>query len=171
MYYSNVTKPNFISKLYFNFIYKKIANIINVHNNKIILDFGCGLGFLKKNFIKKSLKVYNYDINPKLSDIKNWKKVNFEIIIFCQVLMYLKKFEIKKIFQEIKQRKKERKIIVVISKQNILNKFGAFILGHKNAHKGTLTYPGDEEKICLKYFRKIRVFDYIFFKILYLKTN
>ena len=43
----NVTKSNFISKIYFNKFYKQIISI-EKFEKKIILDFGCGLGELKK---------------------------------------------------------------------------------------------------------------------------
>ena len=53
---NHVTKGNFISNIYFNFIYFLIANLVN-YQNKIVVDFGGGLGFLKKKLIKKGAKV------------------------------------------------------------------------------------------------------------------
>ena len=44
---NHVTKGNFVSNLYFNLIYFVISNLIN-YRNKVVLDFGGGLGFLKK---------------------------------------------------------------------------------------------------------------------------
>ena len=44
----HVTSPNFISSIYFNFIYKKIIDFLDYEEKKIILDFGSGLGLLKK---------------------------------------------------------------------------------------------------------------------------
>ena len=42
-------------------------------------------------------KIINYDINPYLSEIDNIENVNFNIIIFNHVLMYMHKDRIAKI--------------------------------------------------------------------------
>ena len=48
----HVTKGNLISSIYFNFNYFVVSNICNFKNKKV-LDFGGGLGFLKKKTFKK----------------------------------------------------------------------------------------------------------------------
>ena len=168
---NNVTKPNIFSKFYFNFIYKKIANLINKNEKKIILDFGCGEGFLKKKYISKFHEVFNYDIKKEYSEIENWKKVDFDLIIFCQVLMYLDKKEILDIFSHINSRKKNIEIIILFSNQNILNKLGSIILNHPDAHKNTITSPLDEENLAIDNFYKINIKNFFLFKLLYLKSK
>ena len=88
----NVTKSNFISKIYFNKIYQLIISIGKFEKKKVILDFGCGLGELKKINLKKKnkSKIINYDIIQKLSDVTKYNNINFDTIVFCQVLYLFK---------------------------------------------------------------------------------
>ena len=167
---NNVTKPNLVSKFYFDFIYKKIANLINKYEKKIILDFGCGEGFLKKKYIGKFHEVINYDIKKKYSKIENWKNVDFDLIIFCQVLMYLDKDDILDIFNNINSRK-NIEVIILFSNQNILNKLGSIILNHPDAHKNTITSPLDEENLAINNFHKVNIKNFFLFKLLHLKSK
>ena len=48
----HITKPNLISSIYFNFIHKQIINLLDTNEKKTILDFGSGLGNLKKKIRK-----------------------------------------------------------------------------------------------------------------------
>ena len=168
---NNVTRPNFISKIYFNFIYKCISKIIIENQKKNILDFGCGTGNLKKKLSHTNINIFNYDKDEKLTDIKNWKEIDFDTIVFCQVLMYIDKKNIIEIFKEINNRKKIIDIIVLFSTQSFLNKIFALLLGHFSAHKNTTTLPMEEEEICLENFILVKRKNYFFFKLLYLKNN
>jgi len=167
----NTTKPNFITKYYFNFIYNLILK--EILEKKIVLDFGSGYGFLKNIAMKKKIdsKIINYDKISSLSEIKNWKKVNFDMIIFCQSIYLINQKNIIKIFKEIKKRKKKIIIISVFSNQTFLNKLFSIILGHKNAHNQTKTSPWIEEKLLKKYFSLVKAKNYILFKMIVLINN
>ena len=82
-----------IPNIYFTSI---ISNIIKIGNlgkdNKIILDFGCGIKILSKKLPQK--KIINYDINPNYTEHEDYKKLYFDIVVFNQVLMYMDKKEI-----------------------------------------------------------------------------
>ena len=81
-----------ISSIYFKSIISNIVKIGNLNNNnKIILDYGCGIKFLSKNLPHK--KIINYDINPEYSECDDYKKLYFDIVIFNHVLMYMNKNE------------------------------------------------------------------------------
>jgi 2-polyprenyl-3-methyl-5-hydroxy-6-metoxy-1,4-benzoquinol methylase len=101
----NVTKSNFISKIYFNKIYQLIISIGKFKKKKVILDFGCGFGELKKiNFKKKNKsKIINYDIIKKLSDVTKYNNLNFYTIFFCQVLYWFKKKKIILLLKKLKR--------------------------------------------------------------------
>ena len=58
----HITNPNLVSKIYFSFIYHLISEIIDYENKKI-LDFGEGQGFLKK-------------------------KINFKIFLWSKIIWY-----------------------------------------------------------------------------------
>jgi len=166
----HVTNPNFFSKIYFSVIYSSLINLFNFSDKKI-LDFGGGQGFLKKKLKKKyNCDVKIYDIIPSLSDLKNWKSYDFDCIIFCQVLCLLKSKHIKLIFEFLKK-KKNIYIISVFSKQTIINKIFAFVLGHKDAHGDTKTFPEDEKKILLENFKLLKSYNFLLFEILILSNN
>jgi len=163
-----LTKPNFLSKYYFFFIYNQIYKLIKNSNKNTILDFGCGKGYLKKLIKEKNLKVINYDVVNELTEIKNWKNCHFDLVVFSQVLMYLEKSEVQHIFKHLK--KVNSDLIVVFSNQNFLNKLGSYLFGHFKAHTGTKLKPSEEEKILVENF-KVRIYkNFLLFKIYYL-TN
>lgn len=168
----NVTKSNFISKIYFNKIYQKIILIGNFKKKKIIVDFGCGLGELKKLNIKKKnkSKIINYDIISELSEVKTYENLKFDTIVFCQTLYLLKPKKIKILLAKLKSQNKNLEIIVVYSTQSILNRLFAILLGHTNAHNNTITSPKKERELLLNQCYLIKEINYFnLFKIMLLK--
>jgi 2-polyprenyl-3-methyl-5-hydroxy-6-metoxy-1,4-benzoquinol methylase len=165
----HVTKGNLISSIYFNFNYFVVSNIVNFKNKKV-LDFGGGLGFLKKKLLKKGARVKIYDIVKELTEIKNYNKFKFDIVIFCHVLMYIRKKDIKKIFRYLL---KFKKIIIIacFSNQTIINKIFAFMLGHFNPHKNTNTCPKKEEELLKKFFYIDKSLNFFLFKVLVAKVK
>ena len=164
----HVTSPNLASSLYFNFIYLVIGKITNF-NNKKVLDFGGGHGFLKKKIQKKGGLVKIYDIIKSLSEVNSYKDYDFDIIIFCEVLYLLEEYELGNIIEYLKT-KKNIKIISVFSSQSKLNKFFAIILGHPDAHDDTKLSPKKENDLLIKNFKKIKSINFYFFKILLLEN-
>ncbi len=100
------TRPNFFSYLYFFIIYISVIIIGKFNEKKTILDFGSGLGYLKKiNLkLKNPSKIINYDKIQQLSEIKRWDQAKFNKIIFCQSAYMLSKKELNQIL--IKTKKK-----------------------------------------------------------------
>ena len=167
---NHVTKGNFISNIYFNFIYFLIANLVN-YQNKIVLDFGGGLGFLKKKLIKKGAKVIIYDKVKELTEVDDYRSVKFDIIIFCQVLMYINEEDVKKIFNEIMLIEKKILIITCFSQQTIINKIFAFLLGHSQPHNDTVLFPKKENEIFNEFFSKVKEINCYLFKIIVSETK
>jgi|688.fasta_scaffold27712_6 hypothetical protein len=165
----HVTKGNLISSIYFNFNYFVISNICNFKNKKV-LDFGGGWGFLKKKLLNKGAKVKIYDIVKELTEIKDYTKLKFDIVIFCHVLMYIQEKDIRKIFYHFL---KFKKIIIIacFSNQTIINKIFAFILGHPRPHKDTRTSPLKEEELLKKFFYIYKSLNFFLFKVLVAKVK
>jgi len=71
----SVTQYLGLSKIYFDAVLKKIINIGQLRNEGItILDFGCGNGRLKQLI---GDTVINFDKRQDLSEVKDWKGINF----------------------------------------------------------------------------------------------
>ena len=115
-----VTNYKGIFKFYYIKIINEIIKIGRLHYaNGNILDFGCGEKQLQ-NVLQR--KIINYDINPKYSEINDYKKLNYEVIVINQVFMYMTKKEIFNFLNSQKKLNKDVKIVVVISKHNYFGK-------------------------------------------------
>ena len=129
------------------------------------------MGFLKKKLIKKGAKIIIYDKVKELSEINDYKKVNFDIIIFCQVLMYIDENEVKKIFNYLNSLEREITIITCFSQQTLVNKVFGYLLGHPNPHEDTVLFPDRENEIFKKYFIKKKELNFYLFKLIISKSK
>jgi SAM-dependent methyltransferase len=159
----NITRHNFFSGIYFNLILKKIIDLIVDNKFKNILDFGCGFGYLKKKILKKNnnVTVINYDIILELSEVKTYKNLQFDCLVANQVFYLFEKKILNNLLIYLKNKLPGLRLIVVISRQSILNNIGKFILNEKNAHKGSRLSPDTELKILKQYcliLKKINIF-------------
>ena len=132
-------------KYYFKKIIREIIKIGSLDKkNKSILDFGCGEKYLEKKLNKKIL---NYDINPKYTEISEWEKYNFDIIIFNHVLMYMSEQEFLKILSKIKIKNNNIEIIIGMGKESILNKMAAYAALHFSYLENTKLKYLEQKKI------------------------
>jgi hypothetical protein len=139
----------FPQKYYFLSIVNNIIKIANLtKTKKIILDYGCGNRIFSK--ILQNKKIINYDINPLLSDVKNYENYKFNIVIFNHVLMYVKPKEIGKLFDKIKKINPKCEIIVSLSRQNILSKIAMLLTFSLKAHENTNSTYAEQVKEIVK---------------------
>lgn len=158
----SVNYYNGIKGIYFSSVINNIIRIGNLNNsNKRVLDFGCGSKILSKRLGQK--KVLNYDINPKYSDYDNYKNLNFDIVVFNHVLMYMDKDEIISTLQNIKEINKNCELIIGIGKEGLLNKVAATAALNFSAHKGTLTTYNQQKKILNSSTKILKIKKNIFF--------
>ena len=166
----NITEHGNISSIYFNDIFDNIIKYIkqSKKNRVKILDFGCGNGYLKKRLGKnKKIKVIGYDVVKELSDVHNWKSVNFDYFVSCHVFTYLKRKKIENIIKYLKKNRLKSKVIVAITRQGWLNKLGAFILNEPEAHTNFNLTPKQELKILTTYMRIIKKINIFFLTDIY----
>lgn len=130
-----------------NFYFHKIVNeIIKIGNlkktKKTILDFGCG----NKIFSQKlpNSKILNYDINPNITEIQNYKDYNFDIIILNHVLMHMSEKQINNLFYDLKNINSKIFFLIGIGRQNLLSKIGKFLLAQHKAHDETKISYNDQ---------------------------
>ena len=124
------------TKFYFLRILNKIIKIGNLtRTNKMILDFGCGFGILKETLGSK--KVINFDIVEELSDVKDWKTAEFEILVANQVFSSFNKNSLIELLNELRIYNHNLTVIVGTSRRGILNKIGMYISGRLDSHDST----------------------------------
>jgi hypothetical protein len=149
----SVTQYSGLSKIYFDAVLKKIINIGQLRNEGItILDFGCGNGRLKQLI---GDAVINFDKRQDLSEVNDWKDIEFNYFIANHVLYELEESELHQLCSELKKYFLERQLVIIvgIAKQGLLSKLGKFILNRKEAHQDTKISPSQQVKILKSYFK------------------
>jgi 2-polyprenyl-3-methyl-5-hydroxy-6-metoxy-1,4-benzoquinol methylase len=140
---------------YFNRIIRKIISIASLDKRKIrILDFGCGVGKLKKVL---GNKVINYDVLEDLSEIKDWKKAKFDVIVANEVFYLFTHDELRKFISDLYKINPDAELIVGISRQEIINKILAFLAGQRDAHDNTKLKHDDEIRILRERMKILRI--------------
>lgn len=136
-------------KYYFISIAKNIIKIADLKNSKkTILDFGCGNKIFSKMLIDE--KILNYDIKPEFTDHKGFENLDFDIVIFNHVFMYMSSEEIEIVLDKIKKINPNCKLILSLSSQNFLSKIGMFLTFNFNAHKNTRSSYDEQKEIFFK---------------------
>ena len=151
----NVTTYSRIAGIYFKKILKTIISIADLDKRDVvILDFGCGHGVLKG--MLGSEKVINYDIVTHLSDIDDWKKVDFDVVVVNEVFYSFSREQLNETLRAFREKSCDMELIVGMSRQSWLNEFGKFILGYNDAHDGTLIKPEEELAIIKQHMRMVK---------------
>ena len=150
-----VTNYSGISRYYFRKLLNSIINIGCLTRPSIrVLDFGCGKGELKK--LLPSANIIGYDIIPQLSDVDDWRKVNFDILVSNQVFYTFKEEALDRLLCELKSKNKNLEIVIGISRQGILNNIGKYLLFKFDAHSATRLSPKHELRILNKHCNMIK---------------
>jgi len=144
--------------IYFYRILRKIIEVGNLKNRKVkILDFGCGVGKLK---ILLPDKVIGYDIDPRLTEIGNWRKVKFDVLVANAVFYLMTKKELRNFLTELYEYNPEIELIFATSKRNIINKILQFLTSEQRGWADTKLMPNEELNILtekMKILKKINV--------------
>ena len=153
--------------IYFYKILNTIIKIGNLKNRSVkILDFGCGIGKLKTLLQEK---VIGYDILPDLSEIDDWKKIKFNVIVANAVFYLFSSEELRKFLKELYKHNPEVEMIFVTRKEHpILNNILKYIFGESDAHSGTKLFPREELNIIKEKMRIIKKLDVFFMANVYL---
>ena len=149
----SITDSKFVTKIYFNWIYKKILEIGNLEKEITAIDYGCGFGHLKRLNKKKNNRstIINFDIVEELSETLDIFNKNFDLIIFCQSCYLMEETEITNLLDKIKKFNPDVELIFVISKQNLINKILSVLTFNLKFYKEVKTLPRSEIEIINKY--------------------
>ena len=114
-----------------------------------ILDFGCGTGRLSELLPGK---VIGYDINPKLSEIGDWRKALFDVVVSNQVFEYFTASELSSFLTELRLINPDVELIVGTSRQRMLNAILAYLAGESDAHADAKLRPNEELELLKGHF-------------------
>jgi SAM-dependent methyltransferase len=108
---------------------KLAVRIAGLKRNDLILDFGCGSGWLKNNLRKQGYNVVGYDVIPEQSDIKDYKKIRPDKIFVLDVFEHIPKEEIGKIIEEFKLMNQNFELITAIPTEGFFWKLARKLAG------------------------------------------
>lgn len=80
----------------------------------LILDFGCGDSWLKKSLPEFYHNIVGYDIDPKLTEIKDYTKLKPDKIFALDVFEHIPKGEIRKIIRNFKKMNPNFELVTII---------------------------------------------------------
>lgn len=110
--------PNPLVRLFYKLKFKIAIFYANLKKGDTILDFGCGIGQLKKTIPEHN--VIGYDIDPKLTGIKDYKKVKANKVFVLDVFEHIPEKEIRRILRNFKKFYGEFTLVAAIPTENWL---------------------------------------------------
>lgn len=141
--------------IYFNKILETIIKFGDLRNEQgLILDFGCGLGHLKKRLPGKN--VVGYDIIPELSEVSDYRRLRPRQIVLSGVLEHLYGREIDALIKEFQSLAPEAVLLVYLPTENWVSKIAMRLAGEKSAHDDHVSKYREIEKIIEQSYRPVR---------------
>ena len=141
---------NLITRVYFRLKINKAIKLAGLKKEDIILDFGCGDGWLEKKL--KNYKIYGYDINPEKTFIKDYKKIKPNKIFVLDVFEHIPLEEIKKILDNFKKLNNKFDLIVSIPTENLISRKIRKLVGKPEVPKEHITKCSEIVKILKRNF-------------------
>lgn len=109
---------NPLVRLFYKFKFFIAVKYANLKDDDLILDYGCGEGWLKKSLSRHD--VIGYDIDPKLTEIRNYVKLKPDKIFVLDVFEHIDLKEIRKIIKNFKKMNPNFILITIIPTENWL---------------------------------------------------
>ena len=156
LYKKIYSKKFSIYGIYFKSIIKTICKILkNINNKSIILDFGCGEGYLKKIYNNKDNMhhIINYDVIPEKSEINDYKNLKYDIVIASHVFCLFSEKELNNFIQSEIKKNKDIKFIVAIGRQGLISKIAQLITNKRSSNSYNQLTGKQEFEIISKYKR------------------
>ena len=145
---------NFIVRWYFRWKVMTAILLAGLTKEDVILDYGCGGGWLEKKLA--NFKIYGYDINPKKTFIKDYKKIKPSKIFALDVFEHISKKEIVKIVNSFKKLNNKFELIVSIPTENWISRKIRRLVGKKEIPDEHITKYNEILKILNENFKLIK---------------
>lgn len=146
--------PSLIVRTYFRLKVMSAINLADLNKEDIILDYGCGGGWLEKKLA--NFKIYGYDKNPRKTFIKDYKKIKPTKFFVLDVFEHIPITEIKKIINNFKKLNGKFELIVSIPTENWISRKVRLLVGKSEVPKEHITKYDEILKILNENFKLIR---------------
>ncbi|MBU4141833.1 class I SAM-dependent methyltransferase [Patescibacteria group bacterium] len=139
------------SKIYFSKILETLIEFGNLKEEKgVILDYGCGVGHLKKKLPNSN--VIGYDILPELTDVADYKVLTPEKIVLSGVLEHLQLEEIENLLKNFIKMNPRAMLLVFLPTENLASRATMRLAGQSNAHDDHISKYKDINALIEKYY-------------------
>jgi len=167
---STYLNKNPLLRLFFKKKVDIAVKMAHLNKEELILDFGCGGGWLKNKLKRNGYNIIGYDITPMQSDIKDYRSVKPDKIFALDVFEHIPKEQIEKIIVNFKLMNPNFKLIITIPTENLISRKVRKLLGKEERVKGHITnikeilYILNRELILIKRFNFLTVTKIFVFK-------
>lgn len=114
---------------------EKALGYAELEMEDVILDFGCGFGWMKKNY---PYRITGYDIREECTEIDDYTKIAPNKILAFDVLEHMTEEQIREALKNFK-RMSDFELIVAIPMENFLNRVARVLTGKSQRTKGHIT--------------------------------
>lgn len=121
------------ARFYFERILRTLIDLGQLGRTEgLILDFGCGVGRLKRRLGRDN--VIGYDIIPELSEVEDYRRLQPEKIVLNSVLEHISADGIERLLQEFLSMNREAELVVALPTENLLSRIAMRLAGQPHAH-------------------------------------
>ena len=135
--------------------------LANLKKDDLILDFGCGAGWLKNKLEKQGYNILGYDKTPEQGDLKDYTKIKLDKIFVMDVFEHIPKEEIVEIIKNFKKMSPNFELITAIPTENLLSRKVRRLLGKSEKVSDHITPLKDVLKILKSELRLIKKINFL----------
>lgn len=128
---------NIITRIYFRKKINAAIRIARLKKEEIILDFGCGGGWLERKL--EGYNIHGYDINPEKTFIEDYRKISPKKIFALDVFEHIPSEEIREILNNFKKMNKDFELIVSVPTGNFISRKIRKLVGKTEVPKEHIT--------------------------------
>jgi hypothetical protein len=128
---------NLLTRVYFKQKVEAAIRLSKLKKEDIILDFGCGAGWLEERLRK--YYIVGYDINPEKTFIKDYRTMKPTKIFCLDVFEHIPLVEIKSIIENFKKMNNHFELLVSIPTGNFISRKVRKLVGKPEVPKEHIT--------------------------------
>ena len=136
---------NPLVRLFYKLKFKIAIKYASLKPTDLILDFGCGSGQLRK--MLPGHKIIGYDVDPKLTEIKDYRKIKPDKIFALDVFEHIPKNKIRKIVRDFKKMNPNIVLVTAIPTETWLWRKTRKLMGLSETVKDHITKLEEIESI------------------------
>jgi cyclopropane fatty-acyl-phospholipid synthase-like methyltransferase len=128
---------NFLTRTYFIKKVDAAIKFAGLKKEDLILDFGCGAGWLEKRL--KKFNIIGYDINPNKTFIKDYRTLKPDKIFCLDVFEHIPPSEIREILDNFRKMNPDSQLIVSVPTGNFISRKVRKLVGKTEVPKEHIT--------------------------------